>query len=112
MVVGDPAGMRALADRFDKDAEQLRRAKREIGNAWRTVDGTGPWHRRAGSTISGGTAAFAAAAQRLEGLAGELRTSARNVEAAIEAERRRLERERLEAERRAREAAARRESSR
>lgn len=99
--IGDPAGMRDLADRLAKDADQLRRGRGKIRSAWDDVKATGPWIEACATKLDPAAAQFSSAAEQLDGLVKLLRRSADDVEDQIEAERRRLERERHEAAQRA-----------
>lgn len=103
VVVGDPAGMRALADRLAKDASQLRDAAGDVTKIVRGMDASGEWAEACRVIVEARAKQFGNAGARLDGLATTLRHSATEVEAAIEAERRRLEAaaQALEAARRA-----------
>lgn len=99
--IGDPAGMRDLADRLAKDADQLRRGRGKVCSAWSEVNSQGPWIDACRSWLDPAAEVFSGAANELDGLVKLLRRSADDVEDQIEAERRRLERERHEAAQRA-----------
>lgn len=88
-VVGDPEGMRHLADRFAKDADQLRHAAHRVKKAWSKADGAGPWFREQGAALAAQEAVFKSAGERLDSLAGTIRRAATEVEHQIEAERQR-----------------------
>lgn len=89
MVVGDPAGMRQLADRLVKDAEQLGDAARAAGRAVTGMDASGEWADACRVVVKTQARQLTVAADRLRELARTLRRSATEVEEALEAERRR-----------------------
>lgn len=91
MVVGDPAGMRALADRLAKDADQLRDTTRRVTKAVGSMDASGEWADACTTVVRARAKQFSDAGARLDGLAATLRRSATEVEAEREAERRRQE---------------------
>ncbi|MCU1589793.1 MAG: hypothetical protein JWP11_1049 [Frankiales bacterium] len=92
MVVGDPEGMRHLADRFAKDASQLRHASDRVGDAWAKADGSGPWFDDIGFMLKADAKVFRSAGERLDALALTIRKAASTVEHEMEAERQRAAR--------------------
>lgn len=105
-VIGDPAGMRALADRLVKDASQLRSARSKVKSSWKKIDMRGGFADAAGPVLRAHADRFEVAADHLDAAAKALRRSATEVEVAREAERRRAAAAAAEAERIRRELAA------
>lgn len=97
-VVGDPAGMRALASALRRSAEQISQVDSDISAAVSSMTFEGPAgdRFRAATTTTGGRATSAAA--RLQSLAGTLERSAAEVEQAQAERLRRLEEMRRELE--------------
>lgn len=83
--------MRALATRLAKDAGQLRDAAGDVKSAVHGMDASGEWADDCKIVVQARAKQFGDAAARFDGLASLLRNSATQVEAAIEAERRRIE---------------------
>jgi hypothetical protein len=81
--------MRVLADRLAKDADQLRDTARRVTKAIGGMDASGEWADACDSVVRAWAKQFGNAGTRLDGLAATLRRSATEVEAEIEAERRR-----------------------
>jgi hypothetical protein len=90
MIVGDPYAMRGLADRLSADASRLRDAQGGLQRAWGDSHVGGPWGDELGFVVSARGKQYAAAADKLDAAVKTLRSSATQVEDAIEAERRRL----------------------
>lgn len=88
-IVGDPDGMRALADAMVKDASQLRTACGQVKAAKRSLSGGGP--KAAGWSVASDTAitAYSSAADSLDQAAKLLRSSAKTVGDQIETARKR-----------------------
>lgn len=86
MVVGDPAGMRALADALAKDADQLGNAAHDAKKAWSRADASGPWAHDVGVLVDAHSSRFKDAATELKALVRLLRSSADDVERQIAAE--------------------------
>lgn len=97
-VVGDPAGMRALADDLVSKAGRLRDAKGRVDKSWTKVDWTGPLFDTMSARASAATARFPGAADQLDGLAKLLRSSAHEVEVQQAAAHRKQEAERAQAD--------------
>ena len=112
MVVGDPAGMRDAADRLAKYADRLRDFPSRYTKAFGKADMSGPWADNIEIVLKARVKGFASAADRLDAAAKALRTSATQVQAAIDAERRREELAAAAAEAARREAAAKAEAAR
>lgn len=79
MVVGDPAGMRALANRLAKDADQLRGVGKAVKGAWSKADAAGEWADACTVVVGADAGVFTAVAGRLDNLAATLRRSASDV---------------------------------
>jgi hypothetical protein len=105
-VVGDPGGMRALADKLVGSADKLRATRKSVLKRWDKVDMRGPYADAAGPIIKAYSEGFNTAASQLDAAAKTLRSSATKVEAEQEAERRRIAAAAAEAERKRRELAA------
>lgn len=88
-VVGDPSGMRSLADRLAKDADQLRDTARTVNKAAGRMNASGEWADACKTVVRARAEQFGAAASGLDRLAALLRRSATQVEAEREAERQR-----------------------
>jgi uncharacterized protein YukE len=97
-VVGDPAGMRALASALRRSAEQISHVDSDISAAVSAMTCEGPAgdRFRTAATTTGGRAT--SAAERLQSLAGTLERSAAEVEQAQAERLRRLEEMRRELE--------------
>lgn len=100
--------MRALADELSRHAGRLGDMKSRVTKGWAKMEFEGPLADQMGAVVTSCVAQFPAAADVLDGLVKVLRSSAREVEAQQEAERRRLAAEaqrRADEQRRANEAA-------
>lgn len=106
-IVGDPKGMRALADQLVGYASTLRGTKSDTGKAFTKVEMAGPFADQCVAALDYGGAGFNKAADILDGVAKTLRSSATEVEDRIDAERRRRERLAREAAEREKQAGSR-----
>lgn len=101
-IVGDPAGMRSLADQLVTRASSLREASASMKKKWSNVKFKGPFATTVNAVLKAQWSQWGVAADGLDAAAKLLRSSADDVQDKIDAARRRherLERERLERER-------------
>lgn len=97
-IVGDPAGMRALADQLVAYAGVLGTAKSDVKKGYGKADMAGPLADLCQESLRYSGAGFGTASDILDAVAKNLRSAADTVEDQIEAERRRRERAAREAE--------------
>jgi uncharacterized protein YukE len=97
-VVGDPAGMRALASSLRRSAEQISQVDADVSAAVSSMTFEGPAGDRFRSAATSTGSRATSAAERLQSLAGTLERSATEVEQAQAERLRRLEEMRAEVE--------------
>src|SRR5438105_4788084 len=103
-VVGDPDGMRALADQLSSAAGRLRETGHDVKHAMSKADASGEWFDDCEIVVKANATGFSTAADELDALVKLLRRSATEVEQEKAAEARHLaelERQRHEAAMRA-----------
>lgn len=91
MVVGDPAGMHALADHLSRNASTLRDTRHSLTRAWGDKGIEGPWGDELGFLVAARAQQLGTAADHLDSAVKLLRSTATTVEEEQAAEERRFE---------------------